>query len=39
MMTAILAARNIDGAKHDPWQVNTDAEYHESGDHLTPRKI
>ena len=38
MMTAILAARNIEGAKHDPWLVNTDAEYHESGDHLTPRK-
>jgi protoporphyrinogen oxidase len=39
MMTAILVARNIDGEKHDPWQVNTDAEYHESGDHLTPKKL
>jgi protoporphyrinogen oxidase len=31
MMTAILAARNIQGASYDCWKVNTDAEYHESG--------
>ena len=30
MMTALLAARNIGlGTDHDPWKVNTDAEYHE----------
>lgn len=29
MMTALLAARNIDGASYDLWKVNTDAEYHE----------
>lgn len=39
MMTALLVARNITGEKHDPWRVNTDAEYHESGDHLTPKKL
>ncbi len=32
MMAAILAARNIDGGKYDPWKVNTDAEYHEEGE-------
>jgi protoporphyrinogen oxidase len=29
MMTALLAARNIDGGSYDIWKVNTDAEYHE----------
>ncbi|HVM14493.1 MAG TPA: NAD(P)/FAD-dependent oxidoreductase [Egibacteraceae bacterium] len=29
MMTAMLAARNILGESWDPWNVNTDAEYHE----------
>jgi protoporphyrinogen oxidase len=29
MMTALLAARNILGERWDPWNVNTDAEYHE----------
>ncbi len=29
MMTAVLAAKNIDGEKFDLWKVNTDAEYHE----------
>ena len=29
MMTALLAARNLLGERHDPWLVNTDAEYHE----------
>ncbi|PTY01706.1 FAD-dependent oxidoreductase [Verrucomicrobia bacterium LW23] len=32
MMTALLAARNIDGASYDCWKVNTDAEYHEAGE-------
>lgn len=29
MMTALLAARRILGETRDPWNVNTDAEYHE----------
>lgn len=29
MMTALLAARNLRGARYNVWQVNTDAEYHE----------
>jgi len=32
MMTAVLAARNIDGDHFDLWKVNTDAEYHEEGE-------
>lgn len=29
MMTALLAARNLDGGRYNLWHVNTDAEYHE----------
>jgi protoporphyrinogen oxidase len=29
MMTALLAARNVEGAAFDVWKVNSDAEYHE----------
>jgi protoporphyrinogen oxidase len=29
MLTAVYAARNIVGEKHDVWTVNTEAEYHE----------
>lgn len=29
MLTAVLAARNIGGAHHDIWEVNTDMEYQE----------
>jgi protoporphyrinogen oxidase len=32
MMTAMLAARNIQGAHYDCWKVNTEAEYHEAGE-------
>ena len=32
MMTAMLAARNVQGSHYDCWAVNTEAEYHESGD-------
>jgi protoporphyrinogen oxidase len=32
MMTAVLAAKNILGANHDLWQVNTDLEYQEEGE-------
>jgi protoporphyrinogen oxidase len=31
MMTALLAARNLNGASYNVWKVNTDAEYHEEG--------
>ncbi|MCE0483287.1 MAG: NAD(P)/FAD-dependent oxidoreductase [Methylacidiphilales bacterium] len=31
MMTAMLAARNIQGGSYDCWKVNTEAEYHETG--------
>lgn len=30
MMTALLAARNLIGENHDPWHVNSDAEYQET---------
>lgn len=29
MLTGLLAARNLAGEKHDLWQINTDASYHE----------
>jgi protoporphyrinogen oxidase len=32
MMTAMLAARNIQGGSYDCWKVNTEAEYHEKND-------
>jgi protoporphyrinogen oxidase len=32
MMTALLAARNLDGGGFNLWRVNTDAEYHEAGE-------
>jgi protoporphyrinogen oxidase len=32
MMTAMLAAKNIQGANFDCWKVNTEAEYHEAGE-------
>ena len=32
MMTGLLAARNILGARFDVWKVNSDAEYHEEGE-------
>jgi hypothetical protein len=40
MLTGILAARNVDGERHDIWSVNVEEEYHEGGspasDRLTP---
>jgi protoporphyrinogen oxidase len=41
MMAAQLAARNILGEKWDPWNVNTDAEYHEevADDHDTAGRM
>jgi protoporphyrinogen oxidase len=32
MVTALLAAQNVFGARHDVWAVNADDEYHEEGD-------
>jgi protoporphyrinogen oxidase len=31
MMTALLAARNLAGARYDVWKVNSDAQYQEEG--------
>jgi protoporphyrinogen oxidase len=31
MLTGLLAARNLDGERHDLWQVNADASYLEAG--------
>jgi len=39
MLTAMLAARNILGGRYDLWQVNVDAEYHESGPSLTEEQL
>jgi hypothetical protein len=48
MMTAMLAAKNIDAGEElfDLWNVNGDAEYHESGERgaeeggrLVPQKV
>jgi protoporphyrinogen oxidase len=33
MLTAMLAAENILGARHDTWSVNVEEEYHEDGRH------
>jgi hypothetical protein len=30
MLTALLAARNVLGERHDVWAVNTTEEHHES---------
>ena len=49
MVTAIYAARNIDGAAYDVWGVNVEEEYHEevragdqvgaTGDRLVPQRL
>jgi protoporphyrinogen oxidase len=39
MLTAMLAARNIMGARYDLWQVNVDADYHEEGAMLTEEEL
>ena len=36
MMTALCAARNIMGAKHDLWAINTEPEYHEEKQETPP---
>jgi protoporphyrinogen oxidase len=39
MLTAVLAARNITGAKYNLWNVNVDADYHESGAAITEEEL
>jgi len=39
MLTAILAARNILGARYDLWKVNVDTEYHEEGGEITEEEL
>jgi len=43
MVTAVYAARNIVGERHDVWSVNTDMEYHEGSrstfHRLTPTRL
>jgi protoporphyrinogen oxidase len=39
MLTAVLAARNITGAKYNLWNVNVDADYHESGPAITEEEL
>lgn len=39
MLTAMLAARNILGARFDLWQVNVDADYHEEGSLITEEEL
>ncbi len=39
MLTAMLAVRNILGARYDLWQVNVEADYHEEGSELTEDQV
>lgn len=39
MLMAMLAARNINGANYDLWQVNVDEEYHEEGRSISDADI
>ncbi len=48
MLTAVYAARNTVGERHDEWSVNTEQEYHEedrrdksaaTGDRLVPQRV
>ncbi len=39
MLTAVLAARNIQGGRYDLWNVNVDKEYHEEGADITEEDI
>lgn len=46
MLTAVYAARNIEGEKNDVWAVNTEKEYHEevreqseTGERLYPKRL
>ena len=39
MLTAMLAARNILGARYNLWNINVDADYHESGAAITEEEL
>lgn len=39
MLTAMLAARNIMGARYDLWKINVDADYHEAGAPITESEL
>ncbi len=39
MLTAVLAARNIQGGRYDLWQVNADEEYTEQGGEITMEEL
>jgi len=39
MVTGVLAARNIHGARHDLWQVNADQDYQEEGDPVSAGEL
>ena len=39
MMTALLAARNALGERNDVWDVNVDADYHETMKRQQPRRL
>jgi protoporphyrinogen oxidase len=39
MLTGLLAARNIMGAKHNLWEVNADSDYLEEGVGVTPDEL
>ncbi len=39
MMTGVFAARNTVGEKNDVWSVNTEAEYHESGENRISERL
>jgi len=38
MLTAILAARNVLGERHNIWDVNVDADYHETLERAQPQR-
>jgi protoporphyrinogen oxidase len=38
MLAGVYAARNLTGARHDVWSVNTEAEYHESAAKAAPQE-
>ncbi|MEO0478793.1 MAG: NAD(P)/FAD-dependent oxidoreductase [Planctomycetota bacterium] len=39
MMTALYAARSVMGDPHDCWNVNVEAEYHETMERQQPRRV
>jgi protoporphyrinogen oxidase len=39
MMTALCAARNIMGAKHDLWAINTEPDYHEEKEETETARV